>query len=136
MNDLVVGNENLKTLVEDHVWSRESCAKHGCRDCCGCVFDKMQCDRCEAENIFAQGKEIHEGSLREWDEVEHSEGDGFIEAGIELVIHDMALCGLHQEAVIDFELEKFELVDDHVEVELVDQVVEASMEKDTAQLAN
>lgn len=113
----------MNSHVKDHVWSRASCAAHGCKDCCGCVAQQGQCDKCADENIFAQSREIHEATLHEWDEIDRSEGEGFIEAGLEVITHDMALCDLHEEPVTAFEQEKFEIVDGHVEMTLMEGLI-------------
>ena len=71
------------------------------RVCYGCVFDKMQRDHRAAGNIFAQGKELYEVSPYEWNEVMHSDIDSFLKGRLEVVAHEMALCGLHHGPVPD-----------------------------------
>jgi len=93
------------------VWSQETCARHGCKECCGCVAQQSQCDKCAEDNVFVLGKKIHDATLHDWHPIEPSEGDGYIESDIEVVTHDM---------VASFEQENFEIVDGVVETELVD----------------
>lgn len=84
------------------------------------MAQQSQCDRCAEDNIFILSKKIHEATLHDWHPIDRSEGEGFIEEDIEVVTHDMAANDLHQEPVIDFEQETFEIVDGAVETELVD----------------
>jgi hypothetical protein len=102
------------------VWSQETCARHGCKECCGCVAQQSQCDKCAEDNIFVLSKEIHEATLHDWHPIEPSEGDGYIESDIEVVTDDMAASDLRQEPLTSFEQENFEIVDGIVETELVD----------------
>lgn len=102
------------------MWSHDTCARNGCKECCGCVAQQSQCDKCAEENVFILSKQIHEATLHDWHPIDLAEGQGFIEEDIEVVTLDMATNDLHQEPVMNFEQENFEIIDGAVETALVD----------------
>jgi hypothetical protein len=120
--DCVVGGGelNIKQRVLDHVWSRETCARNGCKECCGSATQQSKCDKCAEDNIFVLTKKIHEASLHDWVGIERGEGDGNIEANVEIITHDMAVSDLQQEPATTVEQENFEIVDGIVEMQLVE----------------